>query len=261
MIDSASLCLRVAALTHVGLRRSSNEDCIAVGGRILTEPMDQPWLSVQKLESPCACLVADGMGGHPAGEVASRAAIESMLSGLARIEPEAAGLDALLRETNQFLFTEMARCPPWYGMGTTLAGIVTGPERLVAFNVGDSRIYRIERGAVEQVSVDDSETVDMGLLFSRLPARVLSQCLGGFPDTAEIAPHLAELPLLEGSRYLICSDGLYDMLSDAAISRCLDPDPVRTVAALFEAAMDEGGIDNISIVLAAIERGGLQERY
>jgi serine/threonine protein phosphatase PrpC len=259
MTRSASLCLRVAALTHVGLRRRSNEDCIAIGSRILTEPMDEPWLSVQKLHPSCACLVADGMGGHPAGEVASRAAIESMLSGLAHVEPEAAGLDALLRETNRFLFTEMARCPHWYGMGTTLAGIVTGPERLIAFNVGDSRIYRIEQSVVKQLSVDDSESAGIGLFFSRLPARVLSQCLGGFPDTAELEPHLVELPLVEGSRYLICSDGLHDMLSDAEISGCLDPDPARTVAALFQAAMDEGGIDNISIVVAGIERDQAQE--
>ena len=255
----ASLCLRVAALTHVGLRRRSNEDCVAIGSRILSEPMDEPWLSVQNLDPPCACLVADGMGGHPAGEVASRAAIESMLSGLADVEPQAADMDALVREANRFLFTEMARCPHWYGMGTTLAGIVTGPERVIAFNVGDSRIYRVEPGGVKQLSVDDSETVGSGMLFSRMPARVLNQCLGGFPDAAELDPHLVELPLVEGSRYLICSDGLHDMLSDADIARCLDPDPARTVATLFEAAMDEGGIDNISIVVAAIERGQAQD--
>jgi serine/threonine protein phosphatase PrpC len=258
MNPPADLCLRVAAFTHVGLRRRSNEDCIAVGDRILSEPMDQPWLSVQALDPPCACLVADGMGGHPAGEVASRAAIESMLSGLAGMQPAVAGLDTLLRETNQFLFTEMARCPHWYGMGTTLAGIVTGPQALVAFNVGDSRIYRIEEDAVAQLSIDDSEAVGMGLFFSRLPARVLSQCLGGFPDATDIAPHVTELPLMEGNRYLICSDGLYDMLSDAAIASCLDPDPVRSVQALFQAAMDEGGVDNISIVLASVERRSAQ---
>jgi serine/threonine protein phosphatase PrpC len=254
MPRSESLCLRVAALTHLGLRRRSNEDCIAIGSRILSEPMEAPWLSIQALEPPCACMVADGMGGHPAGEVASRAAIESMLARLGSARPAAADMDALLRETNRFLFTEMARCPHWYGMGTTLAGIVTGPDRLVAFNVGDSRIYRIDRDSVAQLSVDDSEAVGVGILFNRLPARVLSQCLGGFPDATEIAPHLMELPLHEGSRYLICSDGLYDMLSDAAIARCLDADPVRSVESLFEAAMQEGGVDNISIVLASVER-------
>jgi serine/threonine protein phosphatase PrpC len=257
MTNSVGLCLRVTALTHVGLRRQSNEDCIAVDRRILTEPMDKPLLSVQALDSPRACLVADGMGGHPAGEIASRAAIESMLAGLPRTQPDRAGVNALLHATNRFLFDEMARCPQWFGMGTTLAGIVAGAEAVVAFNVGDSRIYRVAEDGVQQLSVDDSEAVGMGFLFSRLPARVLSQCLGGFPDSAELDPHVIELPALEGAEYLICSDGLYDMLSDAAIADCLDADPVRSVQALFEAAMDEGGIDNVSIILARIERAAL----
>jgi serine/threonine protein phosphatase PrpC len=254
MTKSESLRLRVAALTHVGLRRRENEDCIAVGRRVLTEPMDAPWLSVQALEPPCACLVADGMGGHPAGEVASRAVVDSMLASLEHSRTDSTELRRLLREANEFLFAEMARCPQWYGMGTTLAGIVAGPQRLVAFNVGDSRIYRIDGAAVEQMSIDDSESVGAGFFLSRLPTRVLSQCLGGFPEAADIVPHLSEAPLVEGSRYLICSDGLYDMLNDAAIARCLDPNPVQTVQTLFEAAMAEGGGDNISIVLVQVER-------
>jgi PPM family protein phosphatase len=257
MTNSAGLCLRVCALTHVGLRRQSNEDCIAVGRRIVSEPMDAPWLSMQTLDSPCACLVADGMGGHPAGEIASRAAIEAMLAGLPRTQPDRAGLNALLHATNQFLFEEMARCPQWFGMGTTLAGIVAGAERVVAFNVGDSRIYRVENDRVQQLSLDHSEALGMGFFFSRLPARVLSQCLGGFPDSAELDPHVIELPVAEGAQYLICSDGLYDMLSDAVIAGCLDADPVGSVQKLFDAAMDEGGIDNVSIVLARIERAAV----
>ncbi len=256
MTNSVGLCLRVSALTHVGLRRPANEDCIAVDRRILTEPMDEPWLSVQRLDSPRACLVADGMGGHPAGEIASRAAIESMLAGLGGTQPDRTHMNALLHSANQFLFEEMARCPQWFGMGTTLAGIVAGAERLIAFNVGDSRIYRIDGEGVRQLSVDHSEAAGMGFFFSRLPARVLSQCLGGFPDSAELDPHVVELPLAEGAQYLICSDGLYDMLSDAVIAGCLDADPVGSVQKLFDAAMDEGGIDNVSIVLARIERAG-----
>ena len=253
MTTCVDLRLRVTALTHVGLRRQSNEDCIAVDRRILSEPMDAPWLSVQALEPACACLVADGMGGHPAGEVASRAAIEAMLAGLPRAKADRAGMSELLHAANAFLFEEMARCPQWMGMGTTLAGIVADRQHVIAFNVGDSRIYRVEGGGVQQLSVDHSEAVGMGFFFSRLPARVLSQCLGGFPDASEIDPHVIELPATAGAEYLICSDGLYDMLPDAAIARCLDPDPVKSVQALFEAAMDEGGIDNVSIILARLE--------
>ena len=254
MTEPAKLCVRVAALTHVGLRRRANEDCIAVDGRILCEPMERPEVSCHRLDGPSAFAVADGMGGHPAGEVASRSAIEFLVSHLDGTGADRARVADLLRDTNRFLFEEMARCPQWYGMGTTLAGVVASAERLIAFNVGDSRVYRIEDGGLEQVSVDDSEAVNLGFLFNRVSARVLSQCLGGFPESGgEIFPHVAELALRPGSRFLVCSDGLYDMLSDSTIARCLDEDPERSVQTLFEAAMAEGGVDNISIVLGAIE--------
>jgi serine/threonine protein phosphatase PrpC len=253
MMHSKPLRLHVAAFTHTGLRRQSHEDCIAIGTRIVHEPMQAPSISTHTLTEPCSCVVADGMGGHPAGDVASRAALEHFGSGLAAAFRDDAMLIALLRDTNRTLFDAMSRHPRLYGMGTTIAGIAVDNEEVATFNVGDSRVYRCHRGRIEQLSLDHSEEVATNLFFSQPHVRVLNQCLGGFPGNGDLTPHVVRLPATEAAQYLICSDGLHDMLSDEAIHDCLEDEPSRSVSALFEAAMSEGGADNISIILARIE--------
>jgi serine/threonine protein phosphatase PrpC len=254
MRNPPSLALTVAALTHVGLRRHANEDCMAVNDRILYDSMTEPAYWRHPLDTACVCLVADGMGGHPAGDVASRMVVESIVSQLAGGKPSRERLIDVLREANRCLFVEMARCPERYGMGTTVAGIIADAQGLVAFNIGDSRIYRLYEVGVEQVSVDDSESAGFSwLLFGHPPVRVLNQCLGGFPDAADLVPHVFELPAAPGSAFLICSDGLSDMVSDEAIVECIDPDPRLTAENLLHAALHAGGIDNVSILVAQIE--------
>jgi serine/threonine protein phosphatase PrpC len=253
MTPPSTLCMRTAALTHVGLRRAKNEDCIAIGSRTLSDSMTEPWVAVHRLDQPCICLVADGMGGHPAGDVASRLAAQHIAAGFADFGSGEHGLIAAIRAANRALFTEMARSPAYYGMGTTLAGIVAQAEGITALNVGDSRVYGYHAGTLAQLSFDHSTELDSMLMLSRGPARMLNQCLGGFASGEEIDPHLVHVPLQPGRSFLICSDGLHDMLSDALIRECLSEDLVHSVGTLFERAMDQGGIDNISIIYARIE--------
>lgn len=234
---------------------------MAVNDRILRESMAEPACLRHSLDAACVCLIADGMGGHPAGDVASRMAIESIVSQLAGIRPSRERLIDVLREANRSLFVEMARCPQHYGMGTTVAGIVADAQGVIVFNIGDSRIYRVYEVGVEQLSVDDSESAGLGwLLFGHAPVRVLNQCLGGFPDAAELVPHVLELPASPGSAFLVCSDGLSDMVSDEAIVECIDPEPGVSVEKLLHAALHAGGIDNVSILIARIEDGSAGER-
>lgn len=122
-------------------------------------------------------------------------------------------------------------------MGTTIAGITADQHSVCAFNVGDSRIYQITERGIEQISVDDTEPADVSLLSWIPQARVLSQCLGGYPDYNEIIPHVARLTTCPGLQLLICSDGLHDMLSDEEITECLDQDLARAVQTMFERAM------------------------
>lgn len=252
MTQTSYPCLQAAALTHVGRRRSRNEDCIAFAGESLNEAMSAPRIILHRLAEPCVCVVADGMGGHPAGDIASGLVAARLNEDLPATAGKAALVD-VLRRANEMLFREMKRTPAVYGMGTTVAGMLASAQRILAFNVGDSRVYRIRSGKLEQLSTDDSIRAGGGL-FGGKNARVLSQCLGGFPSGDALEPHVVELPLEIGTELLICSDGLHDMLDDTRIEACLAPDLSSSVQALFEAAMREGGADNISIIQARITR-------
>jgi PPM family protein phosphatase len=247
--------LRATAFTHQGAARARNEDTIAVADWIASESMAGPVVLEHTLAQPVVCLVADGMGGHAAGEVASRSVAEHLARRAAQATDEAA-IAQLLLEANDELFALMDRRPAWYGMGTTVAGVAVAPSGIVAFNVGDSRVYRIEAGALVQLSTDDTPG-------PKLPdgrtavytSSIITQVLGGYrPDAREepITPHVLSAPLRDGARYLICSDGLTDLLERGAIEALLDGDDQASALALFEAAMAQGGDDNISLLLLRV---------
>ncbi|MGH6897082.1 MAG: PP2C family protein-serine/threonine phosphatase [Geminicoccaceae bacterium] len=249
--------LRATAFTHQGAVRARNEDTIAVADWIASEPMAAPAVFEHALAAPVICLVADGMGGHAAGEVASRA-VALHLCRRARQATDEAALAQLLHEANDELSALMDRRPAWYGMGTTVAGVVVAPSGVVVFNVGDSRVYRIDAGALVQLSTDDTPG-------PKLPdgrtavdtSSIITQVLGGYgPDAREeqIVPHLVREPPLDGARYLICSDGLTDMLERAAIEALLGDDDPASAQALFQAAMAQGGDDNVSLILLRVRQ-------
>jgi protein phosphatase len=164
-----------------------------------------------------------------------------------------------LHEANDELFGLMNESPVWYGMGTTVAGVAVTPSHVIVFNVGDSRVYRIAAGALVQLSTDDTPG-------PKLPdgrtavytSSIISQVLGGYgPDESgeRIVPHVLAEPLVDGARYLICSDGLTDLLDKSVIERLLGDDEQASATALCEAAMARGGDDNISLILLRIQQG------
>ncbi|MGH6919334.1 MAG: PP2C family protein-serine/threonine phosphatase [Geminicoccaceae bacterium] len=220
--------------------------------------MAEPEIFEHTLGLPLICLVADGMSGHAAGEVASRSVAEHLARRAVEATDEAA-MAQLLLEANDELFALMDRRPAWYGMGTTVAGVAVAPSGEVGFNVGDSRVYRIEARALVQLSTDDTPG-------PKLPdgrtavhtSSIISQVLGGYgPDQPgeQVVPHVLSEPLSDRARYLICSDGLTDLLERAAIEALLDDDDQASATALFEAAMARGGDDNVSLILLRLRRG------
>jgi serine/threonine protein phosphatase PrpC len=248
----APIRLHATAFTHQGAVRAHNEDTVAVGRWIMSEPMAAPAVLEHTIAAPLICLVADGMGGHAAGEVASRAVADHLTRRAGEAVDEAA-IGRLLLEANDELFALMAERPAWYGMGTTVAGVALAPSGAVVFNVGDSRLYRIEGGGLVQLSTDDTPG-------PKLPdgrtavyiSSIISQVLGGYgPDEPgeRLAPHVLSGPIADGARYLICSDGLSDLLDNSAIEQLLGEDDQASAQALFEAAMAQGGDDNISLIL------------
>ena len=175
--------------------------------------MVAPLVIERAIEVPLIAVVADGMGGHAAGEVASRMAVERLARDAHRAVDEA-GLTELLLDANAELFAAMHRQPACRGMGTTVAGIAVGPERVIAFNVGDSRVYRIDGEGLEQLSTDDTPGPKLADgRTAAMTSNLITQTLGGDYDEAEITPHLLSLPPAARERYLLCSDGLSDLLT------------------------------------------------
>jgi serine/threonine protein phosphatase PrpC len=252
---SAPVRLCATAFTHQGAMRPGNEDTVAVGDWVRRLPMAVPATFEHEVTAPVVCLVADGMGGHVAGDVASRTVAERLSRRAADATDEAAVV-GLLCAANHELFELMSESPVWSGMGTTVAGIAITPSGVVVFNVGDSRIYRIGPAGLVQLSTDDRpgpKLLDGRTAMYQMS--MLTQVLGGHPPEERITPHVLSESLTDGARYLICSDGLSDLLEPAEIRALLDGDEVASAVALFEAAMARGGDDNISLILVRISCG------
>ena len=227
-------------MTHIGHVRTNNEDAIAVSGTDAF-PLSR-WEGELALRHGWA-LVADGMGGHVAGEAASQLAIELLRPVMSRLST-AEQVTAALQAVNQALFETMDRHPALAGLGTTIAGVIFLGDRALVFNLGDSRIYHHQRDALTQLSTDD--VVD---------GNMLTQCLGGLSATASLDPHVQEIRLSPGDKLLLCSDGLTDMLTDAEIDDLLRSSGPSQAGRFVQAALHAGGIDNVSAVV--IEIGNL----
>jgi PPM family protein phosphatase len=210
------------------------------------------------LAVPPLFVVADGMGGHGAGNVASRIAIEEMTA-CAALRPlfAEAVLTALEHANTHIIERDEAN-----RMGTTVAGVaaletVSG-EHLMVFNIGDSRVYRLAGGRLEQLTVDHSQVQELVVagVITREQARthprrnVVTRALGsdaGHPD------HWL-LPVISGERFLICSDGLTGELSEQAITPLLAAGtPQQAAEALVAAANDAGGRDNVTAVVFEVD--------
>lgn len=231
--------------TDRGLRRELNEDSLIVTDTLFA--------------------VADGMGGHEAGEVASGVCVRTLGESelLARTDATAAQVQELLEAADARIRAETDS-----RAGTTLTGVVltreAGRRYWLFFNVGDSRSYRLYQHRLRQISVDHSEVqelVDLGHITPEEalvhPRRhVVTRALGTGVD---IAADFWLLPLEPGERILLCSDGLTVEVPDEAIGRVLDTvaDPQAAADTLVRAALANGGRDNITVVVIdVVDRSG-----
>jgi serine/threonine protein phosphatase PrpC len=246
--------LQATAFTHQGAVRAANEDTIAVGAWVMSEPMAAPQAFALEIARPVICLVADGMGGHAAGEVASRVVAERLTEQAGRAV-DAPAVAKLLADVHAELFELMREQPRLGGMGTTVAGVALGPAGSLVFNLGDSRVYRIDDGRLEQLSTDDTPGPKLADgRTAAMTSNLITQTLGGAYQATAIEPHLLAPPPAGRERYLICSDGLSDLVSRGGLEACLHADDRGSVEALFRAAMAAGGTDNVSIVILDLRR-------
>jgi len=245
--------IRVAAVTHPGRVRVSNEDCVQVDDWRSSATVDRIIVPDKPLGAGLfVCLVADGLGGHAAGEVASRRAVESIFGARAAlVGPQ--GIAEILHAVDADLRRHMHADPALVGMGTTIAELVLDANGARWFNVGDSRVYRVrDDGSLEQVSVDDRIAPDLADALGLIP-NTLTACLGGHTEPAGFRPHVGTVSPPKPSRWLLCSDGLTDAIDDDAIRACIEQVDEISVARLLDAALAAGGFDNVSIVLATFD--------
>lgn len=229
------------AATDVGLLRQANEDAFATSSQA---PNELPSAWEGSLGAEAWAIVADGMGGHAAGEVASILAIECLRTVL-RPDFSREELVASINATNLALYDAMALRPELTGMGTTIVGVLVRTASALVFNVGDSRAYLQWDGELHMVSEDHV-----------VAGNQLTQCLGGLSDPASVHPHIDEIPVKNGSKVLLCTDGLTDELTNEQISACLMRN--APVEALIEAALAAGGRDNITAVVIEVGRESLK---
>lgn len=237
--------LSAHAATHVGLVRTGNEDSVHCGETVFA--------------------VADGLGGHAAGEVASSLAMES----LAAVDPTACeGVGALqqalaeaVREANRVVHAAAREDPAKAGMGTTVTAAAVAGDQLVLAHAGDSRAYLLRDGVLWQLTTDHTaaqEAVDAGYLTpeeaAQRPERhVLARAVGLEEEVAVDTPPPETVQ--PGDRMLLCSDGLIDPVDEQAIATILDghPDPQEACDALVQAALDGGGPDNVTVLVVRVD--------
>lgn len=237
--------LEMSALTNKGRVRENNEDAL------YSDVRDR------------VAIVCDGMGGHAGGHVASELAVQVMSHALRQLKPaDWTDEDTIVEAMKQAVFGAndhiLSRAkidPELYDMGTTVVACAFMSDRVITANVGDSRIYRIVGTGIEQVSNDHSlvaERVRAGLLDPDSPeatmlANIITRALGMEQVTVDITIE----DLQPGDIYLLCSDGLCDMLTDEDLLRLVLENPSLDAAcmALVDKANERGGLDNITVSL------------
>ena len=234
-----TLALRYAARSDRGLVRANNEDSVYAGARLLA--------------------LADGMGGHAAGEVAS----QLIIAALAHLDNDEPGGDLLsklqsaVHEGNSAIADQVDLDPDLEGMGTTLTAILFAGDRLGLVHIGDSRGYLLRDGELTQITKDDTfvqTLVDEGRItaeeaHSHPQRSLIMRALTGH----EVEPTLIVREAREGDRYLLCSDGLSDPVSQETILEALRlPGVAESAERLIELALRGGGPDNVTVVVADV---------
>ncbi|RIK76486.1 MAG: serine/threonine-protein phosphatase [Planctomycetota bacterium] len=244
--------LRCAAVSDLGMRRASNQDSLAM---LLADDESQ-WRSRGHL-----FVVADGMGAHAAGELASQLATDNIPHTYQKRRdlPACEAIVAAVQDANGRIYAKGQNTVDFHGMGTTCSCLVLLPEGAVAAHVGDSRVYRLRGHALEQLTFDHSLVWEMAAagqasedeVPAYVPKNVITRSLGPHP-TVKVDLE-GPFPLHAGDKFLVCSDGLTGPLSPHVIGMILASLPPEDAAdTLVDLANLLGGPDNITTVVAEI---------
>lgn len=248
------LKVEAACGCHIGKIRKNNEDNFYFDGQFLEQDhlgLENTASFETRAKNGMCIAVFDGMGGENFGEAASFSAARHLQQTVTtpkgrfvwarkHLENMAFGMNHAVTEAKHALCTDR--------MGTTMVMLYFTPRHVYACNVGDSRAYRLRNGNIQQLSKDHVE---------RHPTRKktpLTQHLGIDPEDMIIEPHIVKSELRKGDQYLLCSDGLTDMLTDFEIFELMQKSDNTKVCVdtLIHAALDRGGRDNITVIACSI---------
>lgn len=252
---------RFSVVSDVGCVRTNNEDMAVVNGEFYRDTTDEGQFSIDE-QGRMLVAIADGMGGHNAGEVASDYVLHELDEFLVSL-PEAmsekdlrCAIDVWVQQTHSNLVQQGFDYPERDGMGTTLVGLFTYESRIFLMNVGDSRLYRWRGEILRQLTTDHSLRNQQH--DETLPGNVIVNCFGAHGDTIYMDLEDITDRVFNEDCFLLCSDGLSDMLTDDEIEAILlqhsgDGHSVMpTAMALVDAAKRAGGKDNISVLMLDI---------
>ncbi len=242
--------LKVAGISDKGLRRSQNEDHILLDDELFTNDYRKASFDNKTIQAVFA--VADGIGGHRAGEVAS----EEVLTDLFRFtEQLSKGLDfedvkaefsRWIRSTHEHLNKMSVENSSYEGMGTTLTGVFCYSDKFISFHAGDSRLYHFSKGKLKQLTTD--HTLAWLTNDFAIPSNYIANSIGGgkipFVDVHDLTSIIKT-----GDMLLLCSDGLTDMITDEELeSLLMEPDAQKIVKQVYE----KGARDNVSFLIMEI---------
>ena len=249
--------------SDIGLQRRNNEDSLII--------VDQHCNHYDLQKYGIFFVVADGMGGHAAGEIASRMACEEVVSAYYHddIVFQTNGNDSELKlrkleksiwSAHGQIINTASQKKELRGMGTTLSALVLTDNKALIAHIGDSRIYRYRKNSCERLTVDHTQNqvlIDKGKI---LPAHesspyfgyILTQALGGYDDLAEVFTRVEDVQ--RGDMFLLCTDGLHDFVKDNEIHEILTANstPQTTCDELVQAAIRKGGHDDVTVIVIVL---------
>ncbi|MCP5498408.1 MAG: serine/threonine-protein phosphatase [Leptospiraceae bacterium] len=250
-----------AYLTHKGNVRENNEDSMLVQDVIYSNQSFTNAISIEiEDESHLVFAVADGMGGHARGEVASHAVLEFIHNNFSSFTSEE-GIRKTIDDAKFHLDDLVRKDNNAYGLGTTLCGIVIKGNTGLLFNAGDSRLYKRKDGFLEKLTRDHSFVqylVDNGIIteeeMSFHPKKnIVTSAVSG--DLMKESPEMffKEITIEEGDQFLICTDGVWESLSLEELEVCmLDAELIKKTDVLTENILRYGGLDNLSIIMLEV---------
>lgn len=243
--DRGRTHVSMAAATHRGGVREHNEDSVLVGGWTACGAPSASLSGRLPAEGALILAVADGLGGHAGGEVASRLVVEFLAQATDRLADERAAV-SVLREADAMLAAEGLRSPGLRDMGSTVAGVALVGNQLVIFTVGDSSVWGVFDDRMRLLSRRDRPARPPGAS-DDAAVTALTQCLGG--GSRGVHPHVLAVEIAAGDRYVIATDGLTDLIDPGELLQGSQRPMAEAADVLVESALRAGGHDNISVIV------------